>query len=73
MKQSRPQALREAVAGTAIGFVVTMICNWIIYPWFDLHLNLQTNLGLTIVFTFISVVRGYFVRRLFDCIHHRGL
>lgn len=70
--QSKSHSLLEAVAGTAIGFVVALTSQMVIYPAFGMTVSFRTNLALTTVFTAISVVRSYFVRRLFNWWHARA-
>ena len=43
-------------------FVVQPIVFWI----YDIHLNLTTNTSIAIIFTAVSFVRSYIVRRIFN-------
>lgn len=64
--QSKRHSFVEACAGTAFGFVVAFISQLLIYPKYGIVVSLGTNLSLTAIFTAISIVRGYYVRRLFN-------
>lgn len=38
-------------------------------PWFGFHITMVQNFWITVIFTFISLLRGYYVRRLFNWMH----
>jgi len=66
MKQSRLESLVEALVNTFIGFFITMsvypLINWIC----GIEMTLSQASLSTILFTVISIVRGYVIRRLFN-------
>lgn len=64
--QTRLESLIEVLANIAIGFMVTMLASPIIYPLFGVTFTVAQNFGLTLIFTVLSVVRGYIVRRWFN-------
>lgn len=69
MSQSRKGSLFEALINTAIGFWINFTANLIILPMFGFSsLTAKTNFVIGIIYTVISVVRGYVVRRWFN--HH---
>lgn len=67
MSQSRRMSLVETVAGVAVGFVVSVLASFVVYPIFGHAFTLSQNIGITIIFTVLSIVRGYLVRRAFNC------
>lgn len=71
--QKKRHSLLEVCLGTAIGFVVAYVANIVIVPAV-LHVRLDhtTNVVLTTFFTFVSIVRGYLVRRFFNWLHVKG-
>jgi hypothetical protein len=71
MKQSRRMSMIETIAGVAIGFVVSVAASFVVYPWFGHAFTLAQNVGITIIFTVLSIVRGYAVRRAFNWIGGR--
>lgn len=71
-RQSRTMSLVETCAGTAAGFILTLILQALVYPLFGLHMTFATNLWLTIIFTVASIVRGYVLRRVFERLHNRS-
>jgi hypothetical protein len=64
--QSRKMSLGEVCAGTAIGFTIAYLANAVVMPLFGHHVTAAENLGITAIFTVISIVRGYCVRRFFE-------
>lgn len=72
MQQSKLGSLIEATFNTAIGFVVALVSQIIVFPMFDIHVPIQTNLGIGAWFTLISVVRSYAIRRWFNARLHRA-
>lgn len=71
--QKKRHSLLEAVLSTAIGFIIAFTSQLLIYPWFGIHISVTTNFWLTCIFTVISIIRGYYVRRGFNWLHVRGL
>lgn len=72
MSQSRKWSAVETAAGTAIGFVVAYITTALLFPPLGLPVSSSKNLVITAIFTVVSLVRGYYVRRLFNWIHSRA-
>jgi hypothetical protein len=71
--QSRRSSLIETGLSTAIGYVVAVSAQMMVFPLVGIHTNPETNIKLGVVFTVVSVVRGFFVRRLFNHLHVRGV
>ena len=69
MSQTKLQSLTEAVSNVAIGFGVALSSQLIIYPLYDIHISFTKNVSLTCVFTVISILRSYVVRRFFNRRH----
>jgi hypothetical protein len=65
-------SLIEAIANVATGFVVAVLTQLAVLPWFDVRLSLSENLFVGGIFTLVSVVRSYTLRRLFETLQgHR--
>lgn len=73
MNQSRLGSLIESLTNIAVGFGVALISQIIIFPLYDVHVPLSTDLVITIWFTFISLVRSYILRRYFNSRRGAGL
>jgi hypothetical protein len=72
MTQTRKQSAVETVAGVAIGFVVSVSASAVVYPLFGHAFTLGQNIAITIIFTVLSVARGYVVRRWFNSINKKS-
>ena len=71
MGQSRRMSAVEAVVSTAIGYIVAVATQMVVFPIFGLRVGVIENLGIGLAFTAVSVVRSYLVRRLFERLHRR--
>lgn len=71
--QSRLESAIEVVVSTAIGFIVAFTANLLILPLFGFTPTFSQNFWLTVFFTFVSIVRGIVVRRLFNRWHESRL
>ena len=56
----------ETVTNTAIGFVVSLITWVFVVDAYYIPVTWVQNLGITAIFTVVSVVRGYILRRAFN-------
>lgn len=66
MKQSKLGSLIEAIVNTAIGFIITCIFAPTIYYICNVKMSYH-QMGLTtLLFTILSVIRGYVIRRFFN-------
>lgn len=63
--QSRKRSLIESFTNITIGFGVAFISQRIIYPLFDIHISMLSNFWIVVLFTFISMIRCYIIRRIF--------
>lgn len=50
----------------AIGYLVALGSQLLIFPMFDIHVSLTTNMWIGAWFTLISLVRSYVIRRWFN-------
>lgn len=66
MTQSRRMSLAESVLSTVIGFGVAFCMQILIFPVFGIYLPPADHTAIASIFTVVSIVRGYFVRRLFN-------
>jgi hypothetical protein len=64
--QSRRMSLVEICTSTAIGFVVAFVTTHFVMPWFGHNVSYSDNFWITCIFTVVSLVRSYCVRRLFE-------
>jgi hypothetical protein len=73
MSQSRRMSLIEAVTNVAVGYALAVATQIMVFPWFGLNPSLGDNLALGAIFTAISLIRGYALRRLFEAIRVSSL
>lgn len=66
MTQSRRLSLVEAITNVAVGYVQAVITQILVFPWFGIHPSLGENLAIGSIFTGISLLRSYALRRLFE-------
>jgi len=66
MSQSKTHSWVEAWTNVAIGYAINIVANLLIFPLFGINIAFTTNLGLGLVYTVISVLRSYVLRRVFN-------
>lgn len=66
MKQSKKQSLKETVISTFIGLAVSLITQIVVFPLYGMKVSFNQNIQITIIFTIVSILRGYLVRRYFN-------
>ena len=64
--QTRLQSMTEAVASVLVGYVVALATQLAVFPLFGLTASFLDNVLIAAIFTVISVVRSYTIRRLFE-------
>jgi hypothetical protein len=67
--QSRKMSFIESIANVTIGYAVAVGAQYAIFPLFDVYIPLEQHLLMGALFTVVSVVRSYYVRRLFNWLH----
>lgn len=68
--QSRLESLVEAAASTLIAYAVSVVAQVYIMPLYGATLSLSQNVQIVGIFTVISFIRTYWVRRMFERFHH---
>lgn len=66
MKQSHTMSLVEAVANVVVGYGVAVVTQMLVFPVFGLQTTLAQNLKFGAVFTVVSILRSYVIRRVFN-------
>ena len=70
--QSKTQSIIETITNVVIGYIVALLSQLAVFPLFDIHIPLSSNLMIGVWFTGIGLVRGYFVRRYFNWRHYHA-
>jgi hypothetical protein len=70
VKQSTMKSFLEATFNTAVGFVVSaLVWSWVVplfYPELAPYSGWDVAFGITAIFTILSIVRNYIIRRVFN-------
>ena len=66
MSQSLRMSLIEAITNVAVGYALAVATQIVAFPWFSLKTDLGDHLALGALFTIISLLRSYALRRLFE-------
>ena len=66
MSQTKTQSAIESVANVAVGYGVSLAANATILPLFGITISTADNLAIGAIYTAISIVRSYCVRRAFN-------
>ena len=64
--QSRLMSLVEAWANVFVGYWVSVAANFVVLPWFGFDVSAGQAIGMGVIFTAISLVRSYLLRRWFN-------
>lgn len=64
--QTKLGSFAESWANIAVGFSVNYFANLCIFPLFGFHISLQANFMMGCIYTAISLVRSYILRRWFN-------
>ena len=64
--QTKRQSLIETLTNVGIGWFISFIANMLVLPLFGYNINLTDGVLISIIFTVISIIRGYVVRRWFN-------
>jgi hypothetical protein len=69
--QTRLQSLIESWANIAIGYLIALISQWLIFPRYGFNPPIADNLAIGAWFTAVSLARNYTLRRLFNRWHRK--
>ncbi len=76
-KHSIIESLLNVFSGMVIAFTISQLAHWYesqiqqyIWSGFEWHISAGSNIVMTILFTLISIMRGYAWRRHFNKINH---
>ena len=70
MTQTRLGSFIEACINVAIGFAINFVANLVILPLIGFNISVGQNLFIGVLYTVISVLRSYAVRRWFNARIH---
>lgn len=67
--QTRLQSLLEAWMNILIGYGIAFLSQVVVFPWFGIHVGVKQNIEIGLIFTVISLIRSYALRRFFNWLH----
>ena len=73
MKQTRLMSLVEAITNVVVGYGIAVATQLVVFPWLGLPAHLDDALALGAVFTCVSLIRAFALRRLFEALRARSL
>ena len=73
MKQSRLMSMVESLANVLVGYGVAVVTQILVFPLFGLAVTVTENLLIGLIFTAVSIVRSYALRRSFEALRVRQL
>ena len=71
MKQSRLMSLVESLVNVLVGYGVAVVTQMAVFPLFGLAVTVTENLLIGLIFTVVSIVRSYALRRGFEALRVR--
>jgi membrane protein CcdC involved in cytochrome C biogenesis len=71
MKQSRLMSLVESLANVLVGYGVAVATQMVVFPLFGLAVTVFENLLIGLIFTVVSIMRSYMLRRSFEALRVR--
>ena len=71
--QSREDSFLEAATNVALGFVLALVTQAIVYPLLGIATTIATDGTIAVIFTLVSLVRSYPVRRAFEAFSARAI
>lgn len=66
MAQSKLSSLKESCVNILIGYTINFVANLVVLPLFGHNITIKDNLWLGLIFTVISIIRSYLIRRFFN-------
>ena len=69
--QTRTHSALESVTNTLVGLAIAIATQRVVFPWFDIQVDHLENVAIAAIFTAVSIVRSYAVRRTFNAFHAR--
>jgi uncharacterized membrane protein len=64
--QTRRQSLLEVLVSTALGLSISTATNFYALPLFGFEVSMHQAGAMAVLFTALSLIRSYIVRRLFN-------
>lgn len=66
MSQTKRHSLIEALFNVLIGYGISCAANMVVMPMYGYQISTSEAMSMGLIFTVISIVRSYALRRLFN-------
>ena len=66
VSQTRAMSAWESAVNILVGLSINLLAQILIFPMFGIHIPFTSNMGISVCFTGISLVRSYCIRRWFN-------
>ncbi len=63
--QLKKYSFIESIINVIVGYLIAFTSQIIIFPLFEIHIEIKSNLLIGLWFTVISIIRSYLLRRIF--------
>jgi len=71
--QTKTQSLIEQLTSTFVGFLLSLLTwEFVVKPIWEIQTSFIENFQITILFTVVSILRGYALRRVFNTLHNKN-
>jgi len=64
--QLKRHSLLESATNIVVGYTINLLANFVIFPLWGWHITLKQNIEIGVIYTIISLVRSYCLRRFFN-------
>lgn len=64
--QSKKASAVEVTVNMVVGYIIAVTAQHFIFPLFGIYVSVSDNLMIGGLFTVVSILRSYFLRRLFN-------
>ncbi len=71
--QSRTMSFVEALTNVVVGFGLALLTQVLVFPVFGIAASFDQHVSIALIFTLVSLARGYVLRRLFARLSDRRL
>lgn len=68
MQQSRVMSIIESVTNVVSGYLIAILTQFAVFPAFGINISFTEQLGVALIFTVVSLLRIYLLRRFFNSV-----
>jgi hypothetical protein len=67
--QTKKVSLLESIINVFVGIFIACLTQMVVFPLFSINISLSQNVYIALIFTAVSIIRSYFLRRVFNFLH----